>query len=501
MKKILGKLDNKKIAILTVFLFLISMFPIWYLSEFARPSGDDFGYSVLTHRAWLESHSLLQVFKAAFQTVKHYYTGWNGDWFTTFLFSLMPEVFVPYSFWIIPIIMTLMLIISTTIFMHEFCVNIFHIPFSDFIIFDMLLLIISYQFIPSTAVGMYWYVGSVHYILPHAAALTGIVCGSKYIRTNKKKFLLGIILCMLPVGGGSYFSSLLVFIVGAATLLLLLNKKNKKALWIILPLLVCGICFIIQCLSPGNSVRGGESFGFHWGVVFATVINSLKRSVMMIGVYLREKTFLFVVMLIIAVFGLESMSKCRGNFQFRRPILFLGFMFGCYSAMFAPELYSELYSTIEISLGPATVQYLVFLLTMAGGILYIEGWLVQTFANKVKVPLIIKENYRLYIIFPCIIFSAFLTIFNRGWFVNCVDKRVMDYVVSGQAEDFKKQISSQMEILLDDTIKDAYLVPINPDQGPLMHMPVTEDPEAFTNRVVRDFYGKNMVTMISAGEN
>lgn len=54
-----------------------------------------------------------------------------------------------------------------------------------------------------------------------------------------------------------------------------------------------------------------------------------------------------------------------------------------------------------------------------------------------------------------------------------------------------------MEILLDDSVKEAYLVPINDDQGPLMHMPVTEDEEAFTNRVVRDFYRKDRVVMIT----
>lgn len=78
-----------------------------------------------------------------------------------------------------------------------------------------------------------------------------------------------------------------------------------------------------------------------------------------------------------------------------------------------------------------------------------------------------------------------------------MDKQVYDYVSSGQAEDFRKQIASQMEILLDDSVKEAYLVPINDDQGPLMHMPVTEDEEAFTNRVVRDFYRKDRVVMIT----
>lgn len=79
---------------------------------------------------------------------------------------------------------------------------------------------------------------------------------------------------------------------------------------------------------------------------------------------------------------------------------------------------------------------------------------------------------------------------------TCVDREAIEYVTSGQAEDFRDQINSQMKILLDDSIKEAYLVPINPEQGPLMHMPVTTDENAFTNRVVRDFYRKEKVVML-----
>lgn len=68
------------------------------------------------------------------------------------------------------------------------------------------------------------------------------------------------------------------------------------------------------------------------------------------------------------------------------------------------------------------------------------------------------------------------------------------YIASGQAADFKEQMESQERILRDDSIKEAYLCPTNPEQGPLMHMPVIKNPEAFTNRVVGNFYGKDMVT-------
>ena len=41
---------------------------------------------------------------------------------------------------------------------------------------------------------------------------------------------------------------------------------------------------------------------------------------------------------------------------------------------------------------------------------------------------------------------------------------------------------------------------INDVQGPLMHMPVTNDKAAWTNTVTADFYGKNSVISIDRPE-
>ena len=51
LQKLAGKLNNKVFAWCAVLLFFLSMLPIWYLGFYARPSGDDYGYSALTHAA------------------------------------------------------------------------------------------------------------------------------------------------------------------------------------------------------------------------------------------------------------------------------------------------------------------------------------------------------------------------------------------------------------------------------------------------------------------
>lgn len=506
LRKLAEKLNHKVFAWAAVLLFLVSMLPIWYLAFYARPSGDDYGYSVLTHAAWLDTHSLIEVLKAAVQTVVNNYNSWNGDWVTTFLFSLMPEVFMPYSFWIVPLIMTGTVIAAAWVFMHEICVKVLKMQMTDCVIYTALLLLTAYQFIPSTAIGMYWYVGSVHYMLPHAAGLLGIAWMSDFLRTGRNSRLILMTFCAFFIGGSSYFTSLLLFMVLAVVIVLGWKKARKKILLLFVPFLVCLVCFVIQCKAPGNAVRGGENFGFDASLAVYTVVESLRRGIVTIGSYAVDKTFSVVILFVIGLLGLESMDEVsrKGKFSFPVPVLFLIAMFGCFSAMFAPEVYSERFDSIGISLGPATVRWFVFLPAAAFSILYCEGWAMvrlkrkKALAGKAMDGKLLGEKYRFRVLFPGFLLAMLFLLADREWMHTCVDRQAIEYVVSGQAEDFREQIASQMEILLDDSVKEAYLCPINPDQGPLMHMPVTADEDAFTNWVVKNFYRKDKVVMIES---
>ena len=68
----------------------------------------------------------------------------------------------------------------------------------------------------------------------------------------------------------------------------------------------------------------------------------------------------------------------------------------------------------------------------------------------------------------------------------------MEYITSGQAADYKWQMDLQTRLLETDE-KDVVLPFINDDQGPLMQMPVTDDPESYTSSTTARFYQKNSV--------
>lgn len=168
------KLNSKISVWLSAIVFVLSMLPIWYLAFYAAPMGDDLGYGTLTHQTWLATHSVIEVLKAALETSRSFYQTWNGDWFTVFLFALMPEVFASGTYWITAILFTIFFSIALTLFLYEICVKLLGMEKSLFIVLNCLVLFLSFQFVPSLSIMSYWYVGAVHYIYPHVFMLLAL---------------------------------------------------------------------------------------------------------------------------------------------------------------------------------------------------------------------------------------------------------------------------------------------------------------------------------------
>ncbi len=484
MKKYLSNFQ-KIIFIGAILIFTLSMLPILYLSFYAAPSGDDYGYSILTHAAWLETGSLWAVIKAGFVTVRKFYVGWNGDWFTTFLFSLMPEIFKPGIVWVGIFVITAFFIWGNFFFAKEMLNHQLGMAGKYGITLTCILLFLDYQLIPSTAIGMYWYVGAMHYMMPHAAVLVAIALAFRYNRTGKWMNIWWSVAAAIAVGGSSYFSSLLLFMVYAVLLCITVPKK-KRNLWLLLPFFCCLTGFVIQCISPGNKVRAGESFGLSGELVVQTILESLRRSIVELIYYAKERVLIYVALLLFAAIGWGALrSAGKAVVTVRYPVLFTVFMYGCYSGMYAPEIYAG----VDVSLGPATIEYFTFLLTAGATILYWEAWILQHGKSK-------NEKKEIAVWSVALIVVGLISLVNHSWISNLTDVRIYKYVASGQAADFKEQIRMQREVLLDDSIQEAYIVPANSDQGPLMHMPVTNDENAFTNQVLAGFYGKTKVLVI-----
>lgn len=496
-KSVRMKLDREKSkAVFVVFLFILSILPILYLVQYVHATGDDYGYGVLTHAAWLESHSLTEVLKASFKTIHKYYIGWQGTWFSIFLFTLQPEVFSPHAYWIVPILMLSLIIIGTTVLVHYFLVRKIGMRKSSFIIIDCLILFLMIQYFPSTKSGIFWYNGAAHYVVPYFLAMLSVYYFIHFIDSYRKRYLAGAVVCMTLLGGASYLAALFAPIV-LVLLLLYYARKRTGTFWLLIPLGMELIGLVISFAAPGNKVRGGEDFGFSVSRAFFTIGESFRQGILNIGTYIKEKPTIFLIFLLIAIVVWNAAQNIQLKNLFRWPALFCILMFCIYCSMFAPGIYAG----TELSGGVPNMIYQIFILTMVAGIIYLLFWLSNKIESSLSNSALVKKKIKSGIFIAAFGCAVLILLWGRSTLRQTTFYKCISYITSGQASDYGEQMEERLAILLDDTVKDAQLPAMNQDQGPLMHMEVTKDINGWTNQVVRDFYGKNSVVEIDRGNN
>ena len=479
LKKGYSKLCNfiliKCMAIIMTIAFLFSLLPIGYLSFFNRASGDDYGYGALTHEAWQTTHSMIEVCKAAGETIRQYYDGWQGTWFSIFVFSMQPEVFSDQLYVIVAFVMLFIWIGSTILLFRTVLVNKFKFSKWAAWLITVIFLFISIQFIPSTKSSIFWFNGAAHYMIPFAMCQTLLYNLLKYAETFKKRHFIIITILMTLLGGSNYQMALFSLIVtGYIVLWKLIIDKKQKILLLIIPILMNLAGLIVSMKAPGNKVRGGKEFGFSFVHVIETIGMCFLTGLQdMIG-YAKQKPLVFVgLLLIIAVCiaGQES-DSCSISPCHRIWIIIAGWL--VYFAMQAPAVYAG----VDVSGGVFNTNYQVFLLATLLTI-------VCLMRNKIKL--------HAYVGIPILIACSVLLVMFRSNIKDTTTWKCMAYITTGQAEDYREQMNLQTKLLNDPMTDDVVLPFINDEQGPLMHMPVTGEEAAWTNKVTKEFYRKNSV--------
>ena len=364
------------------------------------------------------------------------------------------------------------------------------LPVEGWIVINTTVLFLTLQFIPSTKSGIFWWNGTAHYIIPYCLAMLAVWCFLRYIDTYRVRFGIGALLCMTALGGASYLAALLAPMVLVA-LLIVYGKRRRKSLWLLICLGAEMAGLAVSVSSPGNSIRGGESFGFSASRAAETILQSFMQGMQVILQYGKEKPFVYVILILAAVFLWNLYCKMETlKFPFRLPLLFDAFLFCLWCAMFAPGIYAG----VEVSGGVPNTIFQVFVLTAMAAVVYTLGWLRVKLGTERA-----RSGWRLWKkwIFVGTALLCLVTVgIKKGTLKETTFFNCLSFITSGRADDYKAQMQERMEILLDDSKKDIRLPEMNSDQGPLMHMEIMEDPEAWTNTVMCEFYRKDRVVRV-----
>ena len=157
--------------------------------------------------------------------------------------------------------------------------------------------------------------------------------------------------------------------------------------------------------------------------------------------------------------------------------------------MYAPSIYAG----VEVSGGVPNTIFQVFLLLLLAVLVYDLGWICSKWKKHIMENEIWKIRVGFMPVFAILLLFLFL---NKGSLKESTAYECFEYIVSGQADDYRVQMDERLELLLDSGEKEVELPAMNSEQGPLMHMEVTEDPDAWTNTVVEQFFQKDKVTQI-----
>ncbi len=488
--KIQKVLSLRNITWMTLLLFILLLVPVCYLSFFNRASGDDYGFGANARIAFMHTHSLVAVWKAVLKTIRQLYYSWQGTWFTIALFAIQPEVFSDDAYVVTAFIMLFLWIGSTVLLFKEILLKRMQLEKYGFWLITLLFLLFSIQYVPSTKSSIYWYNGCAHYLVPFVMVQYLVCLFLRFTDDYKVSYLIGISILMTLLGGGNYQAALFALIAAVYVGLLDYVKKKKPQIFLLfVPMILEMIGLVISFKAPGNKIRGGEQFGLSFSKMLGTVGSSFVKGFTDIIDYLKEKPILWLGLFVLLLLLIEIFKKTEQEVKITYPVLRIVALVCLYCAMQAPEIYAG----VEVSSGVKNMNYWTFLLMMLGIMLIVCSIL----APKIKCS---GEDIHRFLVVPGMFLCLLLVVFAKGNLKETTTYKCMDYILTGQAADYKEQMDLQTKLLTDDTVDHVVVPAMNPEQGPFMHMQITSDEEAWINGVVKQFYEKESVVSIPRPE-
>lgn len=493
------KITYRKIALAMLGLFLISLLPILYCSFFDYANGDDLWEGAAAYRVLVNNGTLKDFLTAVFEWAKEDYLSWEGNWSSIILWCLEPSIWGEKVYCITPWIALFSLCGGTTYFLFHYLKKYLNVDFIYLTITSVLTCFFIIQYMPNVKNGVFWYTGMVNYIVPFGLCLISFVWVDKFLETGKKRYLVFATLAFTYVSGAGYTPIVLAFEVLFLVMLLYMlcrdAGKRHRARWISLPIIFLIIGFVFSAISPGNAVRGGESYYFDVMRIFTTILECIRLGFVGIFKWFITIRPLILIVPLLAVMTWEQIDIGKTELEFKHPILVIVILFLISCSLYAPGIYAQ----SEVSGGVPDTIYFVFLLTYILSVIYLtcylkkigtrKGWklLNVSFTEKLRGAIVLGE------LLFCLVAARHL-IGNMSAYI------CFDFINSGQLRDFEYQMQERLRILHDPEITDVVLPEMNDEQGPFMHMALLADPKAYTNKATARFYGKDTVIAIPRTE-
>ena len=482
------------IVIIAVWLVtLASLIPLMYCGLFDYATGDDLGKSAKVHQIIIHGGTFFEVIKQAFASAHETYVNHEGTWASNVILALQPSIWGEKFYIITPFLGMLALGIGAGFFLYEILVCRLDYPKTFFWLVAPLFYLLAIQYMPFIRGGLFWYTGMAHYVFPITGSFIYLVLMDRFFKNGKYISIVLAMIFSIYIGGShyqAYLFSVLVFI--PMCVLYVIAKGDKLRV-------LLGICTqIIQLIgfffcykAPGNNQRAESEFGFSFGRAINTVIDSVVQSTADGVRYVLEVRPLVLLAIVLIIAGIVYGNKAE--IGVKKLLISTIYAYLVYCAMYAPGIYYASYGASEgISGGYFDTNYFCFLLFVIIASLSLGRGLSA-------LAIMDRIDARMFNI-ASIVSIALLLILFKHIIGNSAGYSCYTFVAEGHLDDFVSQMEERLVILEDDSIEDAVLPEMNDQQGPFMHMPLSSDPDSFTNGVTSQFYGKKSVIAIPRDE-
>lgn len=502
MKKIEDFKIEKRISIGMMIFLAVSLLPIILLAFYNYPCADDFSASDSVRLAWVNTGSLLEVIKAAWENVMFNYREWSGVFMSVFWTSLQFGIFGEQFYGVTTVIAVILLVLGGFYLSHVICEKYLSANSSMSKMIAVLYVFTSIQCMPDGNEGLYWHAGVVNYTWAFAflLLLLGSVLSAFKEEKQNRKNLKCVLSCILAVfvGGGNYLTALqgsiwFIFLTGLCCMLTFKKEKSagvqmlKKNLVVILPLVVLMVSFVVSVTAPGNKVRMASANGM--GIVEAVMTSFVYGFHVPANEWLSWRVAALLLMAVPVMWHIAGGS--RFLFAYPGVVALLGYCM--VSAGFTPNLYAQ----GNVGGGRlADTIYFIWFFWVYVVLFYLVGW-ARNLLGKTQVKqegLSKRSRICVGVVFAVWFAGSYLQLFiSDGIYVGT---QAAGSIMSGQAAGYKQENEERLELLYsEDIVNVEFPIFSNPPEL-LLFQDITYSADDWLNQVMAEYYGKESVKIV-----
>ncbi|MCI8597320.1 MAG: hypothetical protein HFJ10_02595 [Lachnospiraceae bacterium] len=487
---------TEQVCTLMSVLFVISLIPLIHIGFYSHPVGDDFSCGSLSHVAWETTGSVWAVLKAAFESAKSFYYGWQGTYSSTFILAASPYVFSERLYFLTPVIALCMLIGSNLLFFRTLFTYYLKLERSVWMTLCLSVLFLCIQILDTPGEAFFWYTGMIHYVFMHSCTIFFISCLLLLYKARKRwqTVLWMFLSCLFAfiTEGGNYVTMLLTAVLGAFVLFfcLMIIKKNKRGLLLIPPLVVTIGGLIFNATAPGTAIRMADQVApmsapeaIYWSFIYA---------VRGIGSW----TSLYVIFFVFLLIPILWKALYSVDYAFPLPGIAAGLSYCVFASTYTPSLYSM--GHVVIFGRTLNIMQMTYYLLLILNLIYFIGWLTHK-CKEVDTGTVLPELLSKLKRNCARSFSLFLALFFLGLLVfsdsdDVTSLSAADSLRKGYAQSYHQETLHRIALLSMEGVDEVW-IPNYSVRPPLFDLEEisADDPTHWRNMTLANWYGKELV--------